>query len=65
MKLYELKRGDHFSITEVDVRVPPGEPSPPIDTIYKHEKIDGSYSRNYDTNGNVVYLAAWTEVEKA
>lgn len=63
-ELYNLARGTRFKIATSNPAVPVGEEKPePDDTIYKHEKIDGMYSRNYDPDGNVVYLAAWTPVE--
>jgi hypothetical protein len=64
MELYDLRRGDMFKIATDNPYVPQGEEKPMVDnTIYKHEKIDGMYSRNIDPNGKVIYLAAWTPVE--
>lgn len=65
MKLYELKRGDMFRLSG-ETKVPPGEVPPSIawgKSVFKHENIDGMYSRNYDAEGNVHYFAAWTDVE--
>jgi hypothetical protein len=64
MEIYNLQRGDLFKIATDNPYVPPGEEKPTIDnTIYRHEKLDGMYSKNISPDGNVVYLAAWTPVE--
>lgn len=62
MKLYEVPRNS-------DVRVISGNKNPPcsIDTeegeIIKFHHIDGMYSYCHNKKGEVVHLAAWTEVE--
>ena len=49
MKLYELKRNTKFTLD--------GE-------TYMLDHIDGMYSYCLDAKGNVVHIAAWTEVEE-
>lgn len=52
MKLYQLVRGSSFRIfDEYPVRV------------YKFARVDGMYSICYDMGGNVVHIAAYTDVE--
>ena len=65
MKLYELTRGELFVITEGEPRVPPGEITPTNQSkVFKHDKVDGMYSINYDDEGHVHYLAAFTDVAR-
>lgn len=65
MKLYELTRGELFMITQGEPLVPPGEVAPTNQSkVFKHECVDGMYSRNYDSEGHVHYLAAYTEVAR-
>jgi len=49
MKLYELKRNTKFTLDG---------------KTYMLDHIDGMYSLCLDKAGNVVHIAAWTEVEE-
>lgn len=62
MKLYEVPRNTRVRITESDIRIPPGAPKlmPGDEVDFGH--IDGMYSY-CKKDGEVVHLAAWTEVE--
>ena len=64
MKLYELKRGDKYTLAEAsDTKVPPCAAQPKDNEVYTFRNLDGMYSYNHDSKGNVVHFAAWTEVE--
>jgi len=64
MKLYELHRGEMFTLAE-QPQMPP-DITWEADTLkcYILNNIDGMYSHVNDTYGNVYYFAAWTEVGK-
>ncbi len=63
MKLYDLKKGDKFIITDTETKVPVCSPEAETGKIYWFGYIDGMYS--YCKDGEeVVHFAAWTEVEK-
>ena len=67
MKLYELHRGESFTLLE-QPRMPPdiyGQiPPAEIHTkLYVLNNIDGMYSHCQDNEGHVYHFAAWTEVE--
>jgi hypothetical protein len=51
MKLYELPRNTYFSIQE-----------DPRQHVYLFDHLDGMYSVCYDTNNELIHLAAWTDV---
>ena len=53
MKLYELKKGDHFVLKD-----------DPQKTPFEFEKIDGMYSRCYLNERVVVHLNANADVIK-
>jgi len=64
MKLYELSRNTRFKLLG-DTATPPGGAESTLGTIYLLKHIDGMYSYCEDTEGNVVHLAAFSDVEKA
>jgi hypothetical protein len=63
MKLYDLKRGESFTLLEQPTMPP--DITWDADTMkrYTLNNIDGMYSHCQDTYGNVYHFAAWTEVE--
>jgi hypothetical protein len=64
MKLYDLKRGDLFRLSE-NPKVPPGAFKGELGLIYTFTHVDGMYCPCHDTTDNDrYYFAAWTEVEK-
>jgi len=64
MKLYELKRGSHFKLTEKP-QVPPDALVPMTpDFEYKLTNIDGMYSHCVGEDNNVYHFEAWSEVEE-
>jgi hypothetical protein len=62
-KLYELPRNTYFRLVG-DTAIPPGAPECPLGDVYLLKHIDGMYSYCKDSEGNVVHIAAWSEVEK-
>jgi hypothetical protein len=65
MKLYELSRGEIFSLKEQPQLPPDVYNHITLDQYFILNSIDGMYSHCIDTNGNVHHFAAWTEVEVA
>jgi hypothetical protein len=63
MKLYDLRRGDHFRLLE-DVKIPPAAPEGRMGVTYEFSHVDGMYANVYDSKGDVLYFAAWTEVDE-
>jgi len=63
MKAYNVDYRTKVIVTDEDVKTPPS--SIPInkgDEITIH-KVDGMYCKGIDKDGNMVFIAAWTEVE--
>jgi hypothetical protein len=63
MKLYDLRRGDHFRLLE-DVKIPPAAPEGRMGVTYRFSHVDGMYAPVTDPEGNRYYFAAWTEVDE-
>jgi hypothetical protein len=63
MKLYELHRGENFTLLEQPVMPPDIQGEAPIIKLYTLNNIDGMYSHCQDNEGHVYHFAAWTEVE--
>lgn len=55
MNLYEVPAGSKVKIIDPALL--------DISEVYKFSHIDGMYSYCTDSEGNVVHLAAWTDVE--
>ena len=62
-KLYELHRNTHFKLVG-ESATPPGGAESTQGATYLLKHIDGMYSYCLDSMGNVVHLAAWSEVEE-
>ncbi len=63
MEAYNVKYGTKVIVIDENVKTPPS--SIPINkgdeiTIYR---LDGMYCNGIDKDGNIIYIAAWTEVE--
>lgn len=64
MKLYELHRGEMFTLAEEPTIPPDHIPvGRNMGIIYTLHNIDGMYSYCEDTYGNVYHFAAWTDVD--
>lgn len=62
MKLYELKRGDVFTVVSQGT-VPVASPRVVEDMKYTFYNVDGMYSYCIGTDGRVSNIAAYAEVE--
>ena len=62
--LYELKRGDRFTIVDHDVRTPPGAIRLGQGNVLTLRSIDGMYSNCFDEYGQTCHPAAWTLVKE-
>lgn len=76
MKLYDVPRNTlvrvlpevHDISDEMDsifekVKVPPGAPAIQINEYIQFSHVDGMYSCGQNMEGEIVHMAAWTEVE--
>lgn len=63
MKLYEAQPNSWIRILEPDITVAPGSILPRSDEALYFHHVDGMYSLCMTRSGEVVNLAAWTEVE--
>ncbi len=62
MELYNVPRNSRIKVIIKD-KVPPGAPIVEEQEELNFRSIDGMYSYCTRDNGEVVHLAAWTEVE--
>lgn len=62
MKLYEVPRNSVVRVVS-DNRNPPCSITTEEGEVIKFHHIDGMYSYCHNKKGEVVHLAAWTEVE--
>ena len=62
MELLQVPRNSRIKIVTKD-KVPPGAPPVEAGEELNFRSIDGMYSYCTRDNGEVVHLAAWTEVE--
>lgn len=62
MKLYDVPRNSRIKVVS-DIKVPPAAPDIEEGDELKFRNIDGMYSYCTRDDGEVVYLAAWAEVE--
>ena len=67
MKLYDVPRNSRIKVISGEagreVQVPPAAPQIKEGEELNFRSIDGMYSYCTRDNGEVVHLAAWTEVE--
>ena len=64
-KLYEMPRKVNVRIMDENVKVPPGAYPLSKGDVIHFDHVDGMYSYCTLPNGELVHLAAWTEVERA
>jgi hypothetical protein len=62
MKLYNVPRNNRIKVI-VEDKVPPHAPPQTEGEELNFRSVDGMYSYCTRDNGEVVHLAAWTEVE--
>ncbi len=63
MKLYNVPRGSKIRVVSKEVTIPVASQPAATGDVLDFEQMDGMYSYCRDKDGNVVHLAAWTEVE--
>ncbi len=61
-KLYDIPDNTKIRVIKSTITPPFGNPSE-IGQELTFIHIDGMYSLCYDKDGNIIHLAAWTEVE--
>lgn len=64
MKLYELHRGECFTLEEQPTQPPDIMLEADTHKMYTLHNIDGMYSYVTDQEGDMHHFAAWTEVNK-
>jgi hypothetical protein len=62
MELYKVPRNSKIRVIG-DIKTPPSSHPIEVDDILEFSHIDGMYSYCKNSKGEVVHLAAWTEVE--
>jgi len=62
MKLYDVPRNSKIKVVG-DVKIPPAAPIIEEQEVLNFSHVDGMYSYCTNKDGQVVHLAAWTEVE--
>jgi hypothetical protein len=62
MELYNVPRNSRIKVVG-DIKIPPASPMVEGGEILNFRSIDGMYSYCTRDNGEVVHLAAWTDVE--
>ena len=62
MQLHKVRNGSRIRIV-ADAKSPPGAPPFDVGQELEFRHIDGMYSYCKDDSGNVVHLAAWTDVD--
>jgi hypothetical protein len=63
MKLYNVPRNSLIRVIGKEVITPPTNKVTSGADVFRFSHIDGMYSYCVDEHGDVVHLAAWTEVE--
>ena len=62
MELYNVPRNSRIKVVG-DIKVPPASSMVKEEEILNFSHVDGMYSYCTKDNGEVVHLAAWTNVE--
>jgi hypothetical protein len=62
MKLHEVPRNSRIRVIS-NTKVPPGAPEIKVEQELNFSHIDGMYSYCTTDAGQVVHIAAWSEVE--
>ena len=63
VKLFELKRGDKFTLHERPSTPPDSIPYEFRGVVYTFSKVDGMYAPVKDPEGETHYFSAWTLVD--
>lgn len=62
MKLYNVPNNTTVRLKSTESG-PPASIDPQVGKVYLFDHLDGMYSYCKDSDGNVVHLPAWSEVE--
>ena len=63
MEAFNVAFGTKVIVTDENVRIPPSSISVSKGDEITIHKTDGMYCKAVDKDGNIVYIAAWTEVK--
>ena len=63
MKLYDVPRNTKIKVLTEYSDIPPAAKGVAKNEILKFSHIDGMYSLCYTEDGDIIHIAAWTEVE--
>ena len=63
MKLYQVPRNTKVRLKSTESG-PPASIDPEVGEVYSFKHVDGMYSLCYDSEGHMVHLPAWSEVEE-
>jgi len=63
MEAHEVKYGTRVKVIDKNVNIPPASVPVKQGDIIKILGIDGMYCKGKDAKGDIVYIAAWTDVE--
>ena len=63
MEAHEVKYGTRVKVICKNVNTPPASLPVKQGDVIKILGIDGRYCKGMDAKGDIVYIAAWTEVE--
>ena len=63
MKLYNVERGSKIKVLEEYANIPPAAAGVAKNEVLRFSHLDGMYSLCYTEDGEIVHIAAWTEVE--
>lgn len=63
MKAYNVERGTKVIVTDDEIGIPPGSIEIKKGDEITIFRLDGMYCNGKDKDGNLIYIAGWTEVE--
>ncbi len=63
MEAYNVKQGTKVIIIDDDVKTPPDSISVKKGDEITIDRLDGMYCNGINSNGDRIYIAAWTEVQ--
>ena len=63
MEAHKVKYGTKVKVIDENVMIPPSSIPVKKGNLITIFKLDGMYCNAKDSKGNIIYIAAWTEVE--
>lgn len=64
MMAIEAQSGDVVVIVDENIRTPPASPQVNTGDVVTINKVDGMYCQVHHDNGEIAFIAVWTEVEE-